>query len=162
MLRTLALVTFCAFVAPTATIQATTPGTYLEGVKDATICHPGFWAAALLCGFEGPYALLGHAFGAFTRHSKLQLQIQPNVYLKGGRDAMAFLAAIELLRSITPPASRNRYACFFEPFIKIYVVLVYTTQQVSENISHLCQYVQQIMSSDTAKKNTPIIDAVAN
>lgn len=127
-------------VASIATTQATAPATYLDGIKDATIYHSGFWAAALLCGFEGPYALLGHTFGAFIRHSELLLHAHPDAYLRGGRDAMALLAAFELLRSITPPKSHNRYECFFRPFLQIYIVLVYTTKRVSDVISSMVHH----------------------
>lgn len=122
MLRTLALVIFVAMTASITTIQATpykpTPyisTAYLEGIKDATIYHLGFWTAAILCNFKGPFAILGHAFGALTRHCAAHEHTHQEAYYRGGRDAMTLLALFELLRSIATPQQQRQYHLLFMP-----------------------------------------------
>jgi hypothetical protein len=116
----LILITCCAVA--TTTTQATTykpnpyiTTAYLEGIKDATIYHLGFWAAALLCNFQGPFAILGHAFGALTRHCAAQEHTHQEAYHRGGRDAMTLLAIFELLRSIATPQQQREYRYLFMP-----------------------------------------------
>lgn len=128
MLRTLTLATLFTLVASTATMHATTyhhpapyiSSAYLEGIKDATIYHLGFWVSALLCNFKGPFAFLGHVFGSVTRHCAAQEQAHQEAYYRGGRDAMALLAAIELLRSIATHEQKERYRYFFIPVPFLY------------------------------------------